>query len=522
MINNLTQLPVRRRVLILVVVSLIGLLLISVLCLSQIKQRVIQGRQEKLQSLVTLGVGIINRQYQLAQSGKISEDDAKKAALDELGSLPYEPNGAFYAFKQTGNYIFAPEFPQVVGTNILDFKDSRGALVGQALLAQAQRGGGFDRYWYPKAGEQTPSEKISYAAMFSPWGWVLAVGMYIDDVDAVFYRDLATIGGISAALFILLLVIGAMITRSIMRTLGGEPSYAVEVAGLLAKNDLTGNVKLMPGDRVSLLFALNQTIESLRSTVQKIQLSSSSVASASQQIAAGNLDLSARTEQQAASLEETAASMTQLTETVKQNADNARQANMLASGAADLADAGNEAVQGMVGTIERIRGSSNKISEITGVIEGIAFQTNILALNAAVEAARAGDQGRGFAVVASEVRNLAQRSAVAAKEIKVLIGSSVEMIQDGAKQAGEVGATMAEVKQAIEQVSNIVGEIAAASAEQSLGIEQVNQAVNQMDGVTQQNAAVVEQAAAAAQSLEQQAMNLQEAVSVFKVASPGP
>jgi hypothetical protein len=252
--------------------------------------------------------------------------------------------------------------------------------------------------------------------------------------------------------------------------------------------------------------------------VTRIKSSCSTISGASSEIASGITDLSARTEEQATSLEETAASMTQLTETVKQNSDDARQANALATNATDVADAGNDAVQGMVGTIEKISGSSSKISEITGVIEGIAFQTNILALNAAVEAARAGEQGRGFAVVASEVRSLAQRSAAAAKEIKELIGSSVAMIQEGSKQAVEVSATMGQVKQAIKQVSDIVGEIAAASEEQSRGIEQVNQAVGQMDAVTQQNAALVQQAAAAAQSLVEQANSLEEVVSVFRVA----
>ncbi|WP_017234618.1 methyl-accepting chemotaxis protein [Pandoraea sp. B-6] len=263
--------------------------------------------------------------------------------------------------------------------------------------------------------------------------------------------------------------------------------------------------------------AFDKLMRRVEATVSAVNVSTESVATATREIAAGNLDLSARTEEQAASLEQTAASMTQLTETVKQNADNARQANVLATNATDIAGTGSNAVQTMVATIERINGSSNKISEITSVIEGIAFQTNILALNAAVEAARAGEQGRGFAVVASEVRSLAQRSASAAKEIKDLISSSVATIQDGSQQAVEVSAAMDEIKSAIKRVTEIVGEIAGASEEQSRGIEQVSQAVTQMDQVTQQNAALVEQAAAATHSLEDQAAKLKTAVSSFRI-----
>ncbi len=263
--------------------------------------------------------------------------------------------------------------------------------------------------------------------------------------------------------------------------------------------------------------AFNQLIGRVAQALREVRQSTDSVSVAASQIAAGNTDLSSRTEQQAASLEETASSMEELTATVRQNADNARQASTLATSAAGVADQGGSAVQQMVETMGEISQSSSRIAEITSLIEGIAFQTNILALNAAVEAARAGEQGRGFAVVAGEVRSLAQRSSSAAKEIKELIEASATTVATGAAQAQGVGGTMTEIRQAVQRVSDIISEIAAASVEQSTGIEQVNQAVGQMDEVTQQNAALVEEAAAAAQSLEDQAGKLRETVGMFRV-----
>jgi methyl-accepting chemotaxis protein len=278
-------------------------------------------------------------------------------------------------------------------------------------------------------------------------------------------------------------------------------------------------VTLREGDRHSLLFAMDTMRAKLAGLVGHVREATHHIAHASSEIATGNADLSSRTEVQAGSLEETASTMEELTSTVKQNASHALTANELARAASTVAARGGEVVAQVVSTMGSINDSSKKIVDIISVIDGIAFQTNILALNAAVEAARAGEQGRGFAVVASEVRNLAQRSAAAAKEIKQLIGDSVGKVEIGSKLVGEAGMTMSEVVDSIGKVADIMADISAATSEQTHGIEQANRAIMDMDGVTQQNAALVEEAAAAAQAMQQQAAELARLVSVFKVGA---
>ncbi|WP_454743050.1 methyl-accepting chemotaxis protein [Cupriavidus necator] len=314
-------------------------------------------------------------------------------------------------------------------------------------------------------------------------------------------------------------LLGVFLARVLSRQLGGEPGYAAEIAARIAEGDFSSPVATRAGDKSSLVYAMQQMQQQLSRMVRDFKESAESIGTASREIAAGNNDLSQRTEQQAASLEETASSMEELTSTVRQNADNARQASGLAANASETALRGGEVVGRVVQTMDEINDASKKIVDIIGVIEGIAFQTNILALNAAVEAARAGEQGRGFAVVAGEVRSLAQRSANAAKEIKGLIGDTVERVDNGSALVGQAGKTMDEIVQAVKRVTDIMGEISAASAEQSSGIEQVNQAVAQMDEVTQQNAALVEEAAAAAGALEEQASRLQGALAMFRLAA---
>ncbi len=323
--------------------------------------------------------------------------------------------------------------------------------------------------------------------------------------------------GLGAFATVAAMLAGWLIMRSLTRQLGCEPAQAMEIMERISQGDLSSSISSRTGDKTSLLAAMKRMQDQLARIVGNVRAGTETIAAASGQIAAGNQDLSSRTEQQASSLEKTASSMEELTSTVRQNADNALQANQLAKSASDTAQRGGNVVAQVIDTMGVIHDSAKKISDIISVIDGIAFQTNLLALNAAVEAARAGEQGRGFAVVASEVRTLAQRSAAAAKEIKALIGDSTEKVETGSKLVNQAGTTMEEVIASIRQVTDIMDEITAASREQAAGIGQVNDAITQMDQVTQQNAALVEESAAAAESLQQQAASLAQAVSVFRL-----
>ncbi|AME26867.1 methyl-accepting chemotaxis protein [Burkholderia sp. PAMC 26561] len=339
----------------------------------------------------------------------------------------------------------------------------------------------------------------------------------IDSAASIYHASFVMVAALTLLLIVLAVSVSEWVVRRLAKQLGGEPVYAVEIASRIAAGDLSNQIALAKRDNTSLLHALSGMQHDLSTTVGEIAASAEAIASASNEISQGNVDLSQRTEQQAVALERTASSMEELTSTVRQNADNAKQASALAYNASEIAEKGGVVVGRVVATMEQINSSAKSIGDIIGVIEGIAFQTNILALNAAVEAARAGEEGRGFAVVAGEVRNLAQRSSAAAKEIKGLIHASVARVSDGSTFAHEAGATMEEVVKAVKRVTDIMEEISAASAEQSSGLEEINHAVTQMDAGTQQNAALVEQATAAAQSLDDQAHALKHLVGKFQL-----
>ena len=439
------------------------------------------------------------------------------AALKErIRALKVGESGYFFVVNSKEGDAFGTfvVHPQKEGEKGLEMRDSQGREYIKELL-QAKAGSlrvtpvGTD-------GKLQPEQLLAYQTN-KDWNWTIAGVALVDEVrrEVTNMRNTLLLVGILA-----ILSFAAALFFVVRRVVSVPLGKAKSVAERLAQGDLTVQLAPTSQDEIGqLTVAMNGISRGLATVVTSIRQGTDQVATASAQIAAGNQDLSSRTEQQASSLEETASSMEELTSTVKQNADNARQANQLAISAADIAVRGGKVVAEVIDTMAAINGASKKVVDIIGVIDGIAFQTNILALNAAVEAARAGEQGRGFAVVATEVRSLAQRSGAAAKEIKDLIGDSVAKVESGTELVGQAGRTMEEVVASIRRVTDIVAEITAASNEQSAGIEQVNQAIAQMDQVTQQNAALVEEAAAASESMHNQSQHLSQAVSEFKLSS---
>ena len=507
----------RSRILLLCFSTLLGIVLIASFSLYSLRQTMMAERVEQLTVLVELANASVEKAYALEQSGKLTREQAQQQAKLAIGSFVKDEMYYFVRDFSTDLLYVHPNASRigVPQKNMKQSGDRYRAALANSRIGLVQADG-------TRPGVAEPVAKMYAVVKFAPWDWLIGTGTYIDDINHKFWAQAGVLLAIGAALMLVVGGLAALMLRRILGQLGGEPDYAAAIVAQIAQGDLTTHIDTRPGDTSSLLMAIKAMRDNLAHLVSQVRTDAEAISTASGEIASGNHDLSARTEQQAGSLEETASTMEEMTSTVRQNADNARQANQLAISASQVATQAGGVVSQVVDTMGAINASSKKIGDIIAVIDGIAFQTNILALNAAVEAARAGEQGRGFAVVASEVRNLAQRSAAAAKEIKQLIDSSAEQVGAGEKLVALAGETMEKVVSSVQHVTDIVAEISSASAEQSAGIEQINQAIVEMDNMTQQNSALVEQASAAAQAMNEQAAGLAQIVSVFKVGAVVP
>jgi methyl-accepting chemotaxis protein len=517
---NFSSLTIARKLGLLIASALLGIILLCALFLFSERRLIMEERQNGVKQAVETAHGLVTHFHELVAKGTMPEADAKLGAIAALRNLRYSGNEYFWINDMQPKMVMHPIKPELEGQELTNTKDTNGTQLFVSFVNVVKASGaGFVDYMWPKPGSDKPVLKVSYVKGFAPWGWIIGSGVYVDTVNAVIAERLIEFSISALVLGGILLGIGLLISRGILKQLGCEPAEAAEITHRIADGDLSVQVTLKPGDESSLLHAIKSMRDRFAHIVGEVRMGSESVATASGEIAQGNNDLSTRTEQQASALEATASSMEELSATVKQNADNAGQANQLAQSASTVAIQGGQVVNQVVETMKGINESSRKISDIIQVIDGIAFQTNILALNAAVEAARAGEQGRGFAVVASEVRSLAGRSADAAKEIKALINASVERVEHGSALVDQAGTTMTEVVSSIRRVTDIMGEISAASEEQSTGVSQVGLAITRMDQTTQQNAALVEEMAAAAGSLRSQAQELVQTVAVFKLGA---
>jgi len=502
------------------VCSLVCITAIFIFDAVQTRQIRIDERSNDLHNIADAGVSIVKQYGDKVDAGLLTKEEAQKQAAEAIKGFRYGKDG--YMTISSGTLsVMHPIKPELSGKDLVDMKDPNGVYIYREIskLGRSAESGGFMRYMWSRPGATEPVPKIGRVSSYRPWDWDLVTGVYVDDIDDAFRSSLLKSGAVLIVVCIGLALIVSTVNKSLRHTIGGDPEYASEVAHRIAEGDLSVTVKTHQSDHGSILFGMRTMQEQLAGTIGEIRRSADTIALASSEIASGNMDLSGRTESQASSLEETSASMEELTSTVRQNADNAVQANKLVLSASAVAEQGGRVVAQVVQTMQTINGSATRIVDIISVIDGIAFQTNILALNAAVEAARAGEQGRGFAVVASEVRNLAQRSAGAAREIKELINASVQNINDGSVLVAEAGSTMDKVVESVSRVTDIMASITEASNEQSTGISHVGQAIMDMDTVTQQNAALVEEAAAAAANMQEQAAHLARLVAHFSLSN---
>lgn len=500
--------------------SLICLLAVAIYSVVEMRTIRIDERKAMLAQVTDTALSLVKYYASEAEVGRIPAVEAKTQALSALKALRFGNNGYFAVADDNVNILMHAFLPKLEHTNATSTADSAGVHMWADGVRIAQGvGQGYISYVWPKPGVSGLVPKIAYVAGYKPWGWTLLTGVYIDDINEA-ALDTAMKALVAIAILMAILVwLATLVNRSLKRSLGGDPEYAVEIVRQIAQHDLSSTVVTGKENDQSLLHSMRTMQMQLVAVVTSVKELAESISSGSSEIAAGNINLSQRTEEQAAALQETAASMEQLHATVSQTDESAVRSQAAVQNTMQAANAGKSVIAEMVASMAEIDQSANKIAGIADMIQGIAFQTNILSLNAAVEAARAGDQGRGFSVVASEVRALAQRSSAASKEIAELVSDSKYGVEKGSRYAREAGEAMSQIESAVQAMTNSMVGILAATQEQSTGIGQINRAISEIDKVTQQNAALVEEVAAAASELEAKARGLQSSVSSFKLPS---
>ncbi|MBT9487403.1 MAG: cache domain-containing protein [Rubrivivax sp.] len=473
------------------------------------------ARQDSVRQHVEVAHGVIAWAHAKEAAGELPREQAQRLARDAVSKLRYDGREYFWINDMQPRVVMHPVKPELVGQDVSAVKDPNGLAVFGAFVDRVKRDGqGFVAYQWPRPDSTAPVDKLSYVKGFAPWGWVVGSGLYVDDLRSAANARLQWVG----ATLLLAVLMAGYLFLSFFRVMDGGLKETRRHLRAMSDGDLTQSPTPWGRDEAAqLMLDLRQMQESLRHMVRGVRHSSNVIVHTSGEIASGALDLSTRTEQTAANLEKSASAMDQITVTARHTADTTAQAAEVARNNAEVATDGGRAMHEVVRTMDDIHASSTRIGDIIGTIDGIAFQTNILALNAAVEAARAGEQGRGFAVVAAEVRSLAQRSAAAAREIKTLIGTSVDQVEAGTAVVRRAGTAIENIVASSTRVNALLGDVSTGTREQSSGIGEVGGAVQELDRMTQQNAALVEQTAAAASAMRDQADTLAREVARFQL-----
>lgn len=542
-ITKMSNLRVSTRMQFLIGLTLTGLLVLCFAALMQLKDTMLEDRKQKTRNLVEVALGTLAYHHKLAEDGKLSLDEAKKAARESLRGLRYETSDYFFIIDTNSNYVLMPPKPESEGKNAAEVKDANGKLIFQELIAAGQRGGGFVEYVYPRPGQQKSEPKLSYAASFAPWGWVLGTGIYIDDVEVEYWKGIRSLGGISFVLLVVLSLIGWRVSAGILQQLGGEPAEATAVMQQVAAGDLTASVGNPPAG--SLLHALGSMVTALRELVKEINVGANQVVQNAEQISLASREVSIAAEHQAdatsamaAAIEELTVSSNHISESASETEQDSRAAMTEAGEGCQRVEQATLAIQKIATTvaeasrqIHELEDRTKQVSSIANVIKDIAGQTNLLALNAAIEAARAGEQGRGFAVVADEVRKLAERTSSATIEIEQMIvgiqhdtigavsamNSALPEVEHGVELASSASDSLRSIEAGAGRTLGRVREVADATREQSAASTSIAQRVETIAQMVEETSSTIRGTAETANQLELIAQGLKAQIGRFRV-----